>query len=168
MNNLSFRAPVNRQVSRIFLRLENWDSLAFKGMTNIWVWIQSPSNESFIDSFLTRNFKFRILNFAYSIARRGGETGRRTGLKIQRGLLHAGSIPAPGTKLRDSIKSPYPNEKFTSFWTFDIVPFFFEASLTWHRSGIFLILTFMVQIITIITIMIKSNRLKSYSSWIEY
>jgi hypothetical protein len=28
---------------------------------------------------------------------RGGETGRRTGLKIQRGLLHAGSIPAPGT-----------------------------------------------------------------------
>ena len=28
---------------------------------------------------------------------RGGETGRRTGLKIQRGKLHAGSIPALGT-----------------------------------------------------------------------
>jgi hypothetical protein len=30
--------------------------------------------------------------------RRGGETGRRTGLKIQRAQAHAGSIPAPGTR----------------------------------------------------------------------
>jgi hypothetical protein len=42
-----------------------------------------------------------LREFAYKepeyIFCRGGETGRRTGLKIQRGLLHAGSIPAPGT-----------------------------------------------------------------------
>ena len=31
--------------------------------------------------------------------RRGGETGRRTGLKIPRSLLHEGSIPSPGTIL---------------------------------------------------------------------
>ncbi len=30
--------------------------------------------------------------------RRGGETGRRAGLKIQWERSHAGSIPAPGTK----------------------------------------------------------------------
>ena len=30
---------------------------------------------------------------------RDGGIGRRTGLKIQRGQLHGGSIPPPGTKL---------------------------------------------------------------------
>jgi hypothetical protein len=32
------------------------------------------------------------------LERLGGEIGRRTGLKIQRGQLCAGSIPAQGTK----------------------------------------------------------------------
>jgi hypothetical protein len=51
---------------------------------------------------------------------RGGETGRRTGLKIQRGLLHAGSIPAPGTN------------KFKGFA--GLVNPFFDAEVTdWAR-----------------------------------
>ena len=38
--------------------------------------------------------------------RRGGEIGRRTGLKIQRTQVHAGSIPAPGT-IKD-LETPVP------------------------------------------------------------
>ena len=37
---------------------------------------------------------------------RGGETGRRTGLKIPRGQPHEGSIPSPGTIQREAITLP--------------------------------------------------------------
>jgi hypothetical protein len=40
---------------------------------------------------------FGYIGNAFFKNRRGGEIGRRTGLKIQRTFVHAGSIPALGT-----------------------------------------------------------------------
>ena len=46
----------------------------------------------------------RLAIFNDFTKRRGGEIGRRTGLKIQRTSVHAGSIPAPGTKKQPHIR----------------------------------------------------------------
>ncbi len=41
---------------------------------------------------------------------RGGEIGRRKGLKILRAFVHAGSIPALGTSLRRKVRLPIEHE----------------------------------------------------------
>ncbi len=49
------------------------------------------SKEIIIDKVRKFAYKIGIINC------RGGETGRRRGLKILRGQLHVGSIPTSGT-----------------------------------------------------------------------